>query len=434
MGIAGGATRIGVFKMIDTPTDLAANPEPFGLVRADGSRRPAFAAYRVAATYMAGFQSGQLEQRPEVSIVTIPRASGTTTALWTRTPSPATVQVPARTASATLVDMWGNRRAISASGGVYAVQLSGASCTHGPPCIIGGAPVLIVEGSVDAAPPPPAQPAPTTGESESESANEPKLDDAPETVFMTATPIPLPQYSVSLRPVEIKGARDVWRKRALPGYQIELVAGPPFHLYVLTIVDGVVTAARRSLESLTVDLNDLDTVQGSPSLTATMTTLYVLRNASPYTVAGLFDRVTRYYDERPTSPECDTEVTVLLNGEWAFPRRIVERWSDDCQTEEQPSWVAVVAFATLTPTPTRTEPAPSASASVTPLPTPAGTAPLTAGPTSSLTPTTPASPTSIPLPATSRSSTPLWLVFFAGAVIIVTLLIRWNGKTPSHTT
>jgi hypothetical protein len=26
------------------------------------------------------------------------------------------------------------------------------------------------------------------------------------------------------------------------------------------------------------------------------------------------------------------------------------------------------------------------------------------------------------------------LVFFAGAVIIVTLLIRWNGKTPSHTT
>jgi hypothetical protein len=234
--------------------------------------------------------------------------------------------------------------------------------------------------------------------------------------------------------VEIKGARDVWHKRALPGYQIELVAGPPVHLYVLTVVDGALTAARRSLEPLAVDLNDLDTVQGSPPLTSTMTTLYVHRNASPYTVAGLFDRVTRYYEERPTSPACDTEVTVLLNGEWAFPRRIVERWSDDCQTEEEPSWVAVVAFATLTPTPTQTEPAPRATASSTPLPKPTGTSLLTASPASSLIPTTPTSPTPIPPQGTSRHSTSLWLAVIAGAVIIATLLIRWNGKISGYKT
>jgi hypothetical protein len=427
MGIAGGATRIGVFKMIDTPTDLTANPEPFGLVRADGSRRPAFAAYRVAATYLAGFQSGQLEQRPEVSIVTIPRASGTTTALWTRTPAPATVEIPARTGSATLVDMWGNRRAISSSGGVYLIQLPGASCTHGSPCIIGGPPFLIVEGSVDAAPPPPAQPAASTGESTGDDGNAQKPDDAQETVPVTATPTPPPKYTVSLRPVEIKGARDVWHKRALPGYQIELVAGPPFHLYALTVVNGVLAAARRSLEPLAVDLNDLDTLQGSPSLTPTMTTLYVRRNASPYTIEGLFDRVQRYYEAPPTSPECDTQVTVLLNGDWAFPRRIVEQWADDCQTEEEPSWVAVVAFATLTPTPTRPGPTPSRPASSTPSPPPTGTASPTVKATTAASPTTPASPTPVPAPATSHNN-PLWVAVLAGAVIVVTLLIRRNGQ------
>ena len=64
MGIAGGATRIGVFKMIDTPSDLVANPEPFGLVRADGSRRPAFDAYRTAATYWPAFKAANWNNGP----------------------------------------------------------------------------------------------------------------------------------------------------------------------------------------------------------------------------------------------------------------------------------------------------------------------------------------------------------------------------------
>ena len=52
--IAAGAERIAVYKMADTETDRAADPEPFGLVRMDGTRRPAFTAYKVATNYLAG--------------------------------------------------------------------------------------------------------------------------------------------------------------------------------------------------------------------------------------------------------------------------------------------------------------------------------------------------------------------------------------------
>jgi len=430
MGIAGGASRIGVFKMIDTPTDLAANPEPFGLVRADGSHRPAFGAYRVATTYMAGFQSGQLEQRSDVSIVTISRANGTTTALWTRTPSPATVQIPARADSATLVDMWGNRRVIYAAGGAYSVSLPGASCTHGPPCIIGGPPYLIVEGKVDAAPPPAQPPAPTTSAGDAGHQDDGEQEgQEPATVTPTASPIP--EYTVSLRPIEMKGARDVWHKRALPGYQIQLLAGPPFHLFQLTVVDDAITEARRSLKPLTVNLGDLEKVRESSTLSTTMTTLYNRRDLSRHTVEGLFDQATRYYRIRPTAPACNTQVTVRLNGEWAFPRLIAESWDDDCPADKEAPWTAVVAFATLTPTPTQV-PTPTATASPTPSPTPTITARPTATATPSSSPTLSASPTALLPRASSGSNASPWMILLAGGAIAGTLLIRRNGRNAKR--
>ena len=79
LGIAAGAERIAVYKMADTETDRAANPEPFGLVRMDGSRRPAFTAYQVATNYLAGFRGGSWDRRDDISVVTIDRGSQTTT-------------------------------------------------------------------------------------------------------------------------------------------------------------------------------------------------------------------------------------------------------------------------------------------------------------------------------------------------------------------
>jgi hypothetical protein len=433
MGIAGGAARIGVFKMIDTPTDISANPEPFGLLRADGSRRPAYNAYRVATTYLAGFQGGQLEQRPEVSIVSIPRASGTTTVLWTRTPAPATIDVPARADSATLVDMWGSRRTISASGGVYTVPLPGASCTHGSPCIIGGPPYLVVEGNMDAAPPP-AQPPPPSSEATSEEQDDADNQD-PDEIVPTATP--MPEYTVNLRPIEMKGARDIWHKRGLPGYRIELIAGPPSHLYALTVVDERVTEAQRSRKPLAITPKDLDKVREQTPISATMTTLYNLGALLPYTVEGLFDRVAQYHEERPTAPECDIEVTVRLNGDWAFPRRIIESWTDECQADGVPAWMSVVAFATLTPTPSPV-PTPTETATPSPSITPTATAVPTALKTPSTSPTPRLSSTVSPTPppavgAVSRTF-PMWVFAVAGIVVGGAFLIRWNGKNAKRGT
>ncbi|MEA3340994.1 MAG: hypothetical protein U9R15_13610, partial [Chloroflexota bacterium] len=124
--IAAGAERIGVYKMADTPTDQAADPEPFGLIRMDGSRRDAFTAYQVATSYLSGFRSGDWERRDDISIVTIDRGQRTTTVVWTRSPESQTAMIPARTTQALLVDVWGSAHYVYPERGYYYVDLAGA--------------------------------------------------------------------------------------------------------------------------------------------------------------------------------------------------------------------------------------------------------------------------------------------------------------------
>jgi hypothetical protein len=163
LGIAAGAERIAVYKMADTETDRAANPEPFGLVRLDGSRRTAFAAYQVATRYLSGFRGGSWDRRDDISVVTIDRGQRTTTVVWARTPEPQTALVPARANRALLVDAWGSTRYVYAEQGHYVLNLSGANCAQG--CLMGGAPLMLVEevaldaGAVSSSPLPTLPPA-----------------------------------------------------------------------------------------------------------------------------------------------------------------------------------------------------------------------------------------------------------------------------------
>ena len=60
--LAAGAERVAIYKLKDTEDDRQANPEPFGLVRLSGSRRPAFTTYRVAVQYLSGFTAVSREQ------------------------------------------------------------------------------------------------------------------------------------------------------------------------------------------------------------------------------------------------------------------------------------------------------------------------------------------------------------------------------------
>ena len=156
--IAAGASRIAVYKMIDTETDQAADPEPFGLVQADGSRRPAFTAYRTAATHLSGFRAGVWERRDNISVVVVDRGSRTTTVVWARTPEGQIAEIPARASRAFAVDVWGSGRTIYPQDGRYIVELGGADCSQG--CVLGGPPVMLVEeaASGSGAEPPAASP------------------------------------------------------------------------------------------------------------------------------------------------------------------------------------------------------------------------------------------------------------------------------------
>lgn len=157
---ANRGARIATYRLVD---DLAAdNGEAFGLLRANGSRRPAYTAYQLAARYMGGFTfARRLEEEtgPLVEYVRFTFEDSVTHVAWARTQDTATLIIPARTSRATLVDMMGNEWTIQPENGSYHIGLQGAVCNDPQSgCLIGGAPwFLIEEGIPDAENATPAQ-------------------------------------------------------------------------------------------------------------------------------------------------------------------------------------------------------------------------------------------------------------------------------------
>ncbi len=147
LGLAAGAERIGVYKLIDTPGDIAANPEPFGLVRADGTPRPAFRTTQVAFARLSGAERVRWTDRHLVAQVVVERPGEVVRMLWSRVPSPQLTRLPALADRAVVVDMWGNAHELTPQGGYYSVLLLAGECqqTTGDYCMIGGPPLYIVE-------------------------------------------------------------------------------------------------------------------------------------------------------------------------------------------------------------------------------------------------------------------------------------------------
>jgi hypothetical protein len=144
LAFSAGAARVEVYKLRNS-ADHPESIEPFGLLRADDSRRPAFDAYRVATTYLSGFRTARREQSREAVAVTFARDAQTTTVLWNTGRRPLRVTVRAIAPEGQLVDATGRVTTIRASNGVYRVDLPPAACRTGGKCMIGGAPRLLVE-------------------------------------------------------------------------------------------------------------------------------------------------------------------------------------------------------------------------------------------------------------------------------------------------
>jgi hypothetical protein len=144
LAFAAGATRVQFYKLrnsVDHPESI----EPYGLLRGDDSRRPAFAAFQVATTYLRDFRTASREVAGAVNAVTFDRGPATTTILWTTARQRTRISVRAIAPAALLVNERGETQRITAKGGLYTVELPGATCMHRSECLIGGAPRLIVE-------------------------------------------------------------------------------------------------------------------------------------------------------------------------------------------------------------------------------------------------------------------------------------------------
>ncbi|MBN1316325.1 MAG: hypothetical protein JXA42_12685 [Anaerolineales bacterium] len=195
LGLAAGAQRIAVYKLIDA--GLPQGGEPFGLLRPDHSRRPAYTAYQLVTSHYAGAHSAQLFRDPLWSQITLFHADRTTRVLWARTESDVTLTLDAASDSALLVDQEGNEQVLDGTGGSYSLVLPAARCADEVMgCIIGGPTYLLVEYSTQS-------PGAPSGVVESAGNSGAGQDVAPTTVSpITATnpisiPLPAAPYQTS---------------------------------------------------------------------------------------------------------------------------------------------------------------------------------------------------------------------------------------------
>jgi hypothetical protein len=141
LGFGAGVERIGVYKLTDVLEPPGA--EPFGLLRADLSPRPVFDAYAQLIERLSGFTAVEMTETDAAYLATFTQPKQTTRVLWSRGAERVTVAVPAASDRATLYDVFGAATELEADDGVYKLTLADARC--GDACIIGGAPVYLVE-------------------------------------------------------------------------------------------------------------------------------------------------------------------------------------------------------------------------------------------------------------------------------------------------
>lgn len=148
LGLAAGADHIAVYKFYDWA--LPPGGETFGLLRADGSRRPAFDAWQNVIRTLNGVESGALARSDAVDVVRLLHENGRETfVLWARTEQPAQVTISATDDKAYLIDAYGGMTWLHPVDGTYTLSLAGAVCNNTDGCPVGGAVWLLVQPEGD---------------------------------------------------------------------------------------------------------------------------------------------------------------------------------------------------------------------------------------------------------------------------------------------
>jgi hypothetical protein len=172
---AAHADRMSVYKLVDEAPEGPG--ELYGLVRNDGSPRPAFTAYQTAVRYLTAPTTavytwdgateppndGQVnsllasnDHHPQwlwpaaVNRVTVERGEERVNVVWNGTPTKATAKVPAAAKTATVVNKLGQTVGeVTARDGAYSVDLAPSADNTDPRdpslYLVGGDPLLLVE-------------------------------------------------------------------------------------------------------------------------------------------------------------------------------------------------------------------------------------------------------------------------------------------------
>jgi hypothetical protein len=143
LSLSSGAERVAVYKWVDGEPQPGV--EPFGVMRADYSRRPAYDAYRLITENYAGAVSAREDRHPLHTVVTLDRGDLVTRVIWARTEAGAVVSLSALAPQALLTDQTGGEQQLEAVDGQYAISLPGARCADRRGCIVGGPTYMLVE-------------------------------------------------------------------------------------------------------------------------------------------------------------------------------------------------------------------------------------------------------------------------------------------------
>ncbi len=143
LGLAGGAERIAVYKFYDW--NLPPGDESFGLLRADGSRRPAFDTWKMVIQQFKDVKQGKVAQTEHTEAVQLTLADESFLyVLWARTAADVNLTAVASNNQIALMDQYGhNQTVLIDAKDQIAFTLKGARCDKKDGCAVGGAVQLI---------------------------------------------------------------------------------------------------------------------------------------------------------------------------------------------------------------------------------------------------------------------------------------------------
>ncbi len=138
LGLAGGAERIAVYKFYDW--NVPPGDESFGLLRADGSRRPAFDAWAMVIKNFKGVTAGRLAQTEHTEAVRfVLEDNSQLYVLWARTAADVNLIVTPSDGQIAVIDQYGHNSVSSVSDdNQLALTLAGARCDKKDGCAVGG--------------------------------------------------------------------------------------------------------------------------------------------------------------------------------------------------------------------------------------------------------------------------------------------------------